>query len=156
MTNIYAEDINYFETSTKTSSDGWLFKTKKLILDAGGSILMEGFGSESASGRSAFILAFQLQGVKYKVIWPVLPSRHGKNLAAKIQAATMLYHDIKAKIMSAQVLGFQSAFFSYMLLPDGRTAVEASVPELLQGIPDLFKTPQLPEGEIIDGEIKER
>jgi len=46
----------------------------------------------------------------------------------------MLYHDVKGKCVSATVLGAKPAFFSYLLLPDGRTAIEATMKELTEGI----------------------
>lgn len=138
----YAEEVNYWQTS-KSSSDSWMEKTKQLILGLGGKILMEGFGSEPVSGRSAFMLAFEIKGDHFKIIWPVLPSKRKDDKAARIQAATMMYHDTKAKCLSAVVLGTRAAFFSYLMLPDGRTAVYASIPELASGIPAMFKSPQL-------------
>jgi hypothetical protein len=86
----------------------------------------------------------------------VLPSEKGNELAARRQAATMLYHDTKAKCLSAVVLGTRIAFFSYLLLPDGRTAAEASFPELAEGIPDLFLANQLKTGDdIVEGDFME-
>ena len=148
------EDVNYWQTS-KSSPDSWMEKTKRLILGLGGKVLMEGFGSEPMSGRSAFMLAFEIKGDHFKIVWPVLPSRGRNEGAARIQAATLIYHDTKAKCLSAVVLGARAAFFSYWMLPDGRTAVEASVPELAKGIPAIFAAPQLGKGEVIDGEVVE-
>jgi hypothetical protein len=55
--------------------------------------------------------------------------------------------------LSAVVLGARAAFFSYLMLPDGRTAVEATVPELQVDIPSLFNTPQLNSGDdFVEGE----
>ncbi len=148
----YGEDVNYWQTS-RTSPDIWMEKTKKLILDLGGQVLMEGFGSEPTIGRSAFMLAFEIEGDNFKVIWPVLPSKTGKELSARRQAATMLYHDTKAKVLTAVIVGARAAFFSYLMLPDGRTAVEASIPELQKDIPSLFSAPQLDSGtDVVEGE----
>jgi hypothetical protein len=151
----YAEDINYWKSGT-SSPETWIQKTIHVVREMGGSVTGEGFGSEPNTGCAAFMLAFEIQGARYKVVWPVLPSRGKNDKAARIQAATMLYHDIKAKCLSAAVLGAQAAFFSYLLLPDGRTAVEASFPELRRGIPALFASvgPQLgPGDDVIDGEV---
>ena len=146
----YGEDVNYWQTG-QSSPDTWIVKTKKLILGLGGQVLMEGFGSDL--DRSAFMLAFEIEGDNFKVIWPVLPSKTGKDLAARRQAATMLYHDTKAKCLSAVIIGARAAFFSYLMLPDGRTAVEASIPELQEDIPSLFSTPQLDSGnDVVEGE----
>jgi hypothetical protein len=45
--------------------------------------------------------------------------------------------------MSATVFGARAAFFTYWMLPDGRTAANASLPELSAGIPSLFQNPLL-------------
>ena len=62
----------------------------------------------------------------------------------------------KAKCISATVLGVRAAFFSYLALPDGRTAAEVSTPELAQSIPELFgpNVRQLPSGDYDDGEYR--
>jgi len=70
----FAEDTNYWKTS-QSSADSWMDKTIKLIRDFGGRVTAEAFGSEPVSGRSAFMLAFEMQGDQFKIIWPVLPSR---------------------------------------------------------------------------------
>ncbi|GAI85532.1 unnamed protein product, partial [marine sediment metagenome] len=93
----------------------------------------EGFGS--VEGKAAYMMAFKIGNDSFKVVWPVLPSRTGKPSAAKVQAATLLYHDIKAKAMTASVLGASVAFFSYMMLPDGRVASELARPELSDVFP---------------------
>ena len=136
----YAEDVNYWKTS-KSSPDMWMDKTKRQIEHLGGRVLLEGFGNEPTTGRAAFMLAFEIGGDKFKIVWPVLPSKSGNEKAARVQAATMLYHDVKAKCISAAVLGARAAFFASLLLPDGRTAAEASISELTQGIPELFTHP---------------
>ena len=100
--------------------------------------MAEGFGRETQAGRSAFMLAFKIDDEQFKVVWPVLPSKSGNERAARIQAATMLYHDVKARCVSAKVLGPRAAFFNYLVLPDGRTTVEAASPELVDMLPALF------------------
>lgn len=143
---IHAESVNYWKTS-RTSSDTWIEKTKRQIEKLGGQVLMEGFGRESATNRAAFVLAFAIGEDRFKVIWPVLPSKGGNEKAARIQAATMLYHDVKAKCISSAVLGARAAFFSFLMLPDGRTAMEVSTPDLMQAIPGMFvSAPQLGAG----------
>lgn len=133
-----AEDINYWKTG-KSSPDIWIDRAKRQIENLGGKVLMEGFGSDSITGRAAFLLTFEIGGDRFKVTWPVLFSRTGNERAARIQAATMLYRDIKAKCMSAAVLGAQAAFFSFLALPDGRVAAELAVPELLENMPRLLE-----------------
>lgn len=132
----YAEDIGHYWQTSQSSPDTWIEKAKKIIVDLGGQILADGFGS--AGGHAAFMLAFSIKEQNYKVVWPVLPSCSGKDAAAKRQAATLLYHDVKAKAMTASVLGIEVAFFSYLMLPDGRVSSELARPELVEIFPKLL------------------
>jgi len=133
----YAEDIGHYWQTGSSSPDTWIEKAKKQIEEVGGSINADAYGSMGS--RAAFMIAFSIGNDKFKVVFPVLDSRSGKTGAAKRQAATMLYHDIKAKCMVASVLGAKTAFFSYLMLPDGRTASEVATPELAQNFPLLLK-----------------
>jgi len=141
-----AEDVNYWKTS-RTSPDTWMDRTKKQIAALGGTVLAEGFGSEPTTGRAAFMLAFEISGDSFKVVWPCLPSKDGNESAARIQAATMLYRDVKAKCISATVLGARAAFFSFLMLPDGRTTTEVTMSELVEAWPRLLTAPHSVEEE---------
>ena len=132
----YAEDINYWKTGT-SSPDTWIATARKEIAAAGGKIFAEAFGSD-ADGRAAYMIEFGFGEERFRVVWPVLPSKSGNERAAKIRAATMLYHDIKAKCVSAKVHGVRAAFFQFLLLPDGRTAAQIAVPELTALYPKLL------------------
>jgi len=116
-------------------------RAKAEIARAGGSVLAEGFGSEPQTGRAAYMLAFELGGDRFKMIWPILPSKTGHGSAARIQAATALYREVKAACVKAKFLGTRAAFFAYWLLPDGRAASEAAAPELLEALPKLLASP---------------
>jgi hypothetical protein len=105
----YAEEVNYWKTS-KSSPDAWMERTRRQIEKLGGTVLAEGSGSEPGLGRAAYMLAFEIEGEHYRVVWPVLPSKTGDEKAARRQAATLLYHDLKAKAISAAVLGARAAF----------------------------------------------
>jgi len=135
---VYAEEVNYWMTSSK-DSDTWIEDAKREIKSVKGVILGEGFGGD-ASGRAAFMLMFQIGADQFKVMWPVLPSKTNKPKAAKVQAATMLYHDVKSKVVAAKVLGIRTAFFSYYLLPNGQTASEATGAEFMAQIPQLLSS----------------
>ena len=124
----YAEDLNYWQTGS-SAADSWMDKSKKLIRDLSYKVTGEGFGSDYL-GHAAFMMAFHAGDDDFKVVWPVLPSRSGKERAARIQAATMMYHYVKAVCLFAAVVGAKTAFFSHLMLPDGRVA--SSVPELEQ------------------------
>jgi len=132
----YAEDIGHYWQTSQSPPDTWIDRAKKVIQDMGGEILADGFGS--AGGQAAFMLAFKFKDQRYKVVWPVLPTYSGKEISAKRQAATLLYHDVKAKAMTASVLGVEVAFFSYMMLSDGRVSSELAKPELAEAFPKLI------------------
>jgi hypothetical protein len=133
----YGEDVgNYWKTSEK-APDTWLDEAQELIKNIGGEILSFGFGSEPTTGKEAYMLTFHIEEHSYRIVWPVLPSKSTSKVAARRQAATFIYHDVKAKVSSAKVLGTRAAFFSYMMLPDGRTTTQATVEELTQGVPTI-------------------
>lgn len=137
MSELYAEDVgNYWKTGTR-APDAWIDLAKKEIGSAGGKVLSEAYGRDD-TGRAAFMLEFAFASERFRAIWPVLKSRTNNEKAARIQAATMLYHDVKARCVSAKVLGTRAAFFSYLLLPDGRTAAQVAAPELVTLYPKLL------------------
>ncbi len=137
MSAAYAEECNYWKTS-QSSPDSWLQKTIGLIESKGGELLQSAFGNEHQTGRAAYMMAFLLEGNQYKIVWPVLPSERGETLAAQRQAATMLYHDVKAKCVAMQALGARTAFFSWACLPDGRPMFQLDDQELLAEVPRLL------------------
>lgn len=154
----FAEDVNYWKTS-RSSPSSWIAKTMRQIEKLGGTVLAEAFGHEPAAGRAAFMLEFRLDDDLFQIVWPVLPSRTGNETAARVQAATMLYHDVKARCISAAVRGTRASFFSFLMLPDGRTMTEVSTPELMEALPALFApaTPRLEAGtdDAVEGEFSE-
>ena len=132
----YAEELNYWKTS-KSQPDTWIIRAKKEIETADGTIVAEAFVSEAA-GRSAYMLAFQFGRDNFRITWPLLESKTGNIQAAKVQAATFLYYDVKNACIKAKVFGARVAFFHALLLPDGRTASEATGAELLEMTPQLL------------------
>jgi hypothetical protein len=137
---VYAEDVNYYQTST-TAADTWIDKAKKEIARIGGRVKASAFG-EDDSGRAAFMMLFQIGEDAFRISWAVLPQRKANERAAKIQAATMLYHDVKHKVVMAKVKGVKTAFMEYWLLPDGRTAAEATNVDLMKAMPILLPAPK--------------
>lgn len=133
---IYAEDVPYFQTG-KSAAETWIDRTKKEIASVGGKITSEVFGVDE-TGLAAFMLAFQIGDERFRLMWPVLPSKKGHEKAAKIQAATALYHDVKAKVVSAKFKGVRVAFFEYLLLPNGQTTAQASAADFLELVPRLM------------------
>ena len=136
-----AEELGHYWKTSKTPPDTWLDRAEDLIVKHGGKVLARGFGS--AGGREAYMLGFELEGDRFRIVWPVLESDDVR--AARIQAATCLYHYVKQTLIAARVLGARTAFFSWLMLPDGRTACELSVPEMTNVLPDLRKA-LLPPG----------
>lgn len=131
----YAEDINYWQSS-QTSPDTWIDKACKLIEQFGGTVLADGYGK--SNGRAAYMVGFAFRDENYKIVFPVLPTKGGNERAARIQAATLLYHDVKAKVLMASIMGVRTAFFSYMMLTDGRTVTQLANPELADAFPKLL------------------
>jgi hypothetical protein len=129
---VYAESVNYWKTGT-SSPDTWIDKAKEEIRAVGG--LVTGTAAmDTEGGGAAFALLFTLAGDSYRVNWPVLPIDPRKRRtpaqlkaderAAKIQAATFLHHDVKAKCMVVKVMGASAAFLQYRLMPSGTTPAE--------------------------------
>lgn len=133
---MYAEDLNYWRTS-QSSPDSWIDKTKKQIQVLKGKVLGEGFGSND-QGKAAFMIAFEIQGETFKVIWPVVKSYSGNERAERVQAATSLYHYIKGVCLFASVVGFRTAFFSHLMLSDGKIASQIANPEISKIIPEML------------------
>lgn len=139
MSQPYAEDVRYWKTS-KSSADKWMERTANLIADFGGKVTHQGSGIEG--NRAAFMIQFEMDSDTFKVVWPALESMHGDDKAARVQAATMLHHDVKAKCVSAEVLGARKSFFGWLALPDGRTLDQLEPDEVLEA-----RTPALLLGE---------
>lgn len=108
----YAETMNYWKTS-KGSPDSWIEKTIVLIEEFGAELISNAFGNERATGRASFLIRFKFKGQTFSIVWPVLQSEFGDDTAARRQAATMVWHDTKAKLISANVIGFRNAFMPW-------------------------------------------
>lgn len=91
------------------------------------------------------MLEFEFGKDRFRAVWPVLPSKTKNERAARIQAATMLYHDVKAKCVAAKVHGVRAAFFQYAVLPDGRTAAQVAMPDLVNLYPKMLVAKEEPK-----------
>lgn len=136
---LYAEDCNYWKSST-TQPDTWIEKGLALIRKMGGVIGAWGFGAEPETNRAAYMLEFRLQGETFKLVWPVLPSKQHDSVSARRQAATMIYHHIKARTIEAQVLGARVAFFQWVKLPDGRAMYQLTDNQIATNTPRLLES----------------
>jgi len=127
---IEIESLPYWKTS-QSSPDVWIERTLKLINDYGGQVLSQMQGVDYRSGKAAYLIIFKLQGDAFKIVFPVLePIKSNDMRAAKIQAATILYHDVKARLVSSLILGARTVFFGNLMLESGATAAELENPEL--------------------------
>lgn len=62
-------------------------------------------------------------------------------LITRVQAATMLYHDVKSRCVSARVMGIRSAFMGYLLFENGQTASQMSNADYLMLVPNILMLP---------------
>ncbi len=136
----YAEDVDYWRSGTKRTPAQWIELTISQIRDHGGKNIVNATGE--IDGREGFMVQFSLDGDRYKIIWPVLPTRNNYQdsaSAARRQGATTLYHDVKARLVTAARYGNEFAFFQFRELPDGRTVGELAAPELTDSLPQLLR-----------------
>ncbi len=131
----YAEDVNYWKTS-KSSSESWIDKALRQIEEVGGEVTHHAFGIQYS--RGSIMIIFTLDGDEYRVLYPVLQSKYtGGEPAARRQAATMLYHDIKAKCMLVKIFGARFAFCQYLVL-DGQPIGQQIAAGCFKGLPRLL------------------
>lgn len=135
MDQLFAEDLPYWQTG-RSQPDYWMELTRKVLTDLGGEVVAEAF-AQDAVGRAVYMMAWRIGGDNFRVDWPVLQSRKGKLAATRIQAATMLYHHVKAAAVSAAVLGARRAFMAFLVLPDGKVAGNVGNDTLARLLPDL-------------------
>lgn len=139
----HAENLPYWKTG-KSPPSIWLDKAAEEVRRAGGTVLALAFGTDGS--QKAYMLQFRIGGDMFRVVWPVAKSSkwiHNRGnpkdqweVAAKRQAATMLYHDVKSSCVKMRVMGARVAFFAHLVLPTGEVAGEmagdmAQLPSLL-------------------------
>lgn len=131
-----AEDVNYWRTGS-SAPDTWIDKCCKLIAEVDGALIQKGMIWQS--GRSVCLIVFSIGDDTYRVGWPVLTTRDGDSddRRARIQAATFMYHDVKAKVMTAKVLGPRCAFIGNLLVTKNSTIGELTHGQLQKSLPQL-------------------
>ncbi len=139
MTLPYAETVNYWKSGSSTP-DTWLDKAEKVIKDRGGEVVLRAEGT--AEYGKTFLVDFKFGDDPFRIIWPVLPSRSGNEKAAKRQAATLIYHEVKARSLRASIFGNRAGYFDFLLLPNGQTVSQLSTPELLESVPKMIGSPK--------------
>jgi len=136
-TNItYADAFPYWKTG-KSDPGTWIERAGEEIERAGGQLIGYACG-RTGKGNMAHVLQFKLCGDLFRIVWPILtPKREKDALFARRQAATALFHDVKARCITLRFMGARAAFCAFILLPDGRTVGEvttrapAELPEIL-------------------------
>lgn len=131
----YAEDINYWK-SGKSTPDTWLDKCENIIEQLGGTVHLRAKGK--MEDREAFLMEFSFGDERFRILFPVLPQKKDDPKAAQRQAATLLYHDVKARSLRASIFGNKPAFFDFLILEDGRTVSQLNTPEINNYIPKLL------------------
>lgn len=137
----YAEEVNYWKTS-KSSTDTWMEKIRAEIETVGG--VVQANGQFEQHEQIVFMIKFVIGDDTYEVRFPTLPVKNdtpSNRTAAKVQALTAVYHDVKSKCVLAKFMGIRFAFHSYLRLADGRTAGELASGDIAE------KMPRLQEGE---------
>ena len=138
MSSLQATDLPYWKTG-RSPPDEWLRKAKAQVEQAGGTITES--GAIMQYGHEVVLLGFKMDGDTFRVMWPVLEHEPKDNQAAVRQAATMLFHDIKARCVSARVKGARWAFHGELMLPDGRQAGALDDGELMKCLPVMCRQP---------------
>ncbi len=131
----YAEDVNYWKTS-QSGVESILDNAKKEIKAVGGSIT--GSGMLEQHNLSLVFVAFTLGDDDFRIAFPVLEPRSkspANETAARRQAASALYHSVKARCVEMKFTGARAAFGGYRLLPTGHTDGETATPELVALLP---------------------
>ena len=130
------ETLPYWKTG-RSSPDVWLDKAERFIVDSDGEVVRQATGREGDS--EAMMMEFHLDGDVFRVVWPVLPSRRDDRQAARRQAATMLYHDVKSRGVRHRIFGARVAFFEFLVLPSGATAQEVGAEAVVGSLPKLLR-----------------
>lgn len=124
----YAHTLPYWKTST-SSPDKWIDRALAVLKKLGAKDISHMFGS--SNGSAAYMITFRAAGQTFRIVWPVMRLRDGdKERDGRRQAATLLYHDCKAKAVAAAAFGVEVAFVGQLVLPTGKTVEQSTVPQL--------------------------
>lgn len=127
-----ADECAYWKTSS-SSPGTWSERTRGLIEKNGGEVI--GNGTMKKGGVECFVMSFDFGEDRFSACWPVLDHKYkGDEVAARRQAATMLYHDVKNRVVAMQVFGARIAFLGWLSLPDGST-VQDCVDRVVLALP---------------------
>lgn len=147
----YAEQANYFGTSQR-AADTWLKIAEKELVTVGGRVLRKAAVEEES--HAAFMIEFLLDGDTFRMVYPVMECRKKtpQNFdKAKVQAATFLYHSVKARALDIKILGARVAFGSWLLVDGKRSVADVVRNGSGAALPKMLQTPQNPTSDVVEG-----
>ena len=126
----FAEEMPFWKTS-KSGIESWMDKVEKLITNSGGFVTTRMAGK--FKGVEGIAFAFTMEGEDFRITWPVLPTKKEDDRSAAMrQAATMIYHDTKARCNRLAIFGPRVVFMDYLVLENGKTTTETENLDLLK------------------------
>ena len=141
-----AQKFNYWDSSNSAPSE-IINRACDMVGKFGGQVTRKGMLAEAdAKGvlRGAAALSFVIdkdgQRNEFRMLWPVLPYGEEKyRLRAERQAASMLFNDVKSRLVNIRIFGIRRAFFEYLVTPDGKyTMGQLADPQLEVYLPKLL------------------
>lgn len=129
----FAEKLSYWKTS-RSGADTWIERACDEITKINGRVIRSAIGEEN--GTTVFMIEFIIKNDTFFATWKSLEPqvKNQVNLrAAKVQAATALYHHIKDTCIAAAWMGdYRSAFLPWLKSPEGMT-VGQMIPTIMEG-----------------------
>ncbi len=134
----YADDVAYWKTGT-SSPDTWIDKTIRVVKELGGVEISQFFGHGENAGGVRTAISHRRRIVS-SCLASASNARADDFASAQRQAATLLYHDCKAKAIAASVLGPRNAFIGSLITESGKTVSELATPLIANSIKPLLLT----------------
>lgn len=119
----YAEELNFWKTS-KSSADKWLNDAEDIIAKFGGTVTLRAKGR--AGENQAYAFQFSHNNDRFKILYPVLPTKNGDVRSAERQCCQFIFYEVKNRSIQVKIFGFKSAYFEFLMLEDGQTVREHS------------------------------
>lgn len=136
---MFAEEVGAYYNTSRRTPDTVFAMTKKLIEKRGGWVTRS--ANIQDGDNELFLIEFIYDKKVYRLSWPVLPTRKSA-LAARRQAATAQYHDVKAALVRADFMGFERAFKTWLAIDAKRTVSDLTHEEISSALPKLLEPPK--------------
>ena len=128
----YGDELPYWKTSN-SSAESWVSKTIAILAKFGAKEISEGFAASGAF--SSYVILFRFGAEQFRIVWPVMKYRNPEDQkSARVQAATLMYHDCKSRAVTAKALGVRTAFIGQLLLADNKTVQESATPLIAEQV----------------------